>query len=75
MPAIDREKAGIVEMRCFGGMSHQEIAEVTGSSEPNVIRTSGVDHFGAEAVPQVPFDELPAGIAGQGVFQEPDITG
>ncbi len=38
LAAIDREKAEIVELRYFAGMSHQEIAEVTGSSESTVKR-------------------------------------
>ena len=38
LAAIDKEKADIVEMRYFGGMSHQEIAEVTGTSESTVKR-------------------------------------
>ena len=38
LAAIDKEKADIVELRYFGGMSHQEIAEVTGTSESTVKR-------------------------------------
>ena len=38
LSAIDKEKADIVELRYFGGMSHQEIAEVTGTSEATVKR-------------------------------------
>ena len=38
LAAIDKEKADIVELRYFAGMSHQEIAEVTGSSESTVKR-------------------------------------
>jgi RNA polymerase sigma factor (TIGR02999 family) len=38
LAAIDEEKAHIVELRYFGGMSHQEIAEVTGTSESTVKR-------------------------------------
>lgn len=38
LAAIDKQKAEIVEMRYFGGMSHQEIAEVTGTSESTVKR-------------------------------------
>jgi RNA polymerase sigma factor (TIGR02999 family) len=36
---FDKEKADIVELRYFGGMSHQEIAEVTGTSESTVKRS------------------------------------
>ncbi len=35
---LDAEKAGIVELRYFGGMSLPEIAEVTGTSESTVKR-------------------------------------
>nr|WP_321362480.1 ECF-type sigma factor [uncultured Hyphomonas sp.] len=38
LAAIDKQKADIVELRYFGGMSHQEIAEVTGTSESTVKR-------------------------------------
>lgn len=38
LAAIDKGKADIVELRYFAGMSHQEIAEVTGTSEATVKR-------------------------------------
>ncbi|HPE46832.1 MAG TPA: ECF-type sigma factor [Hyphomonas sp.] len=38
LAAIDKAKADIVELRYFAGMSHQEIAEVTGTSEATVKR-------------------------------------
>ncbi len=38
LSAIDNEKADIVELRYFGGLSLPEIAEVTGTSESTVKR-------------------------------------
>lgn len=38
LAAIDAEKANIVELRYFGGMTLEEIAEVTGTSESTVKR-------------------------------------
>ena len=38
LSAIDSEKADIVELRYFGGLSLQDIAEVTGTSESTVKR-------------------------------------
>ena len=38
LSAIDPEKAGIVEMRYFGGMTIEDIAKVIGVSEPTVKR-------------------------------------
>ena len=38
LAAIDPEMAGVVEMRYFGGMSINDIAEVTGLSEATVKR-------------------------------------
>ena len=38
LSVIDRDKAEIVELRYFGGMSLQEIAEVVGASESTVKR-------------------------------------
>jgi RNA polymerase sigma factor (TIGR02999 family) len=38
LAAIDAEKASIVELRYFGGMTMEEVAEVTGTSESTVKR-------------------------------------
>ncbi|MCA8902195.1 MAG: sigma-70 family RNA polymerase sigma factor [Hyphomonas sp.] len=38
LSAIDKAKADIVELRYFAGMTHEEIAEVTGTSEATVKR-------------------------------------
>lgn len=38
LAAIDKAKADIVELRYFAGMTHEEIAEVTGTSEATVKR-------------------------------------
>ena len=35
---VDQRKAEAVELRFFGGMSHQEIAEFCGTSVPTVVR-------------------------------------
>ena len=36
---IDQQRADIVEMRYFGGMTYEEIAEVTGQSVSTVKRS------------------------------------
>jgi RNA polymerase sigma factor (TIGR02999 family) len=38
LEAVDRRRARVVEMRIFGGLTHQEVAEVLGISAESVMR-------------------------------------